>query len=106
MARRPAPCNSFTVNGTGTLDQSIKDKPGIVYAINLSWTGANVGDLIHIEDALSASAANRRVHSIRLDATTGKYNAVLPAVGEGCTTGIWLNAQLGGANIALNVDYD
>lgn len=106
MARRPQPCKSFTANGTGTLDQSIKDKPGIVYAINLSWTGATAGDLVHIEDATSASASNRKIHSIRLDAAAGKYNAVLPAVGEGADIGIWLNAQLSGANIAINVDYD
>lgn len=106
MARRPQPCLSFTANGTGLLDQAIKDKPGIVYAINVSWTGANVGDLIHIEDALSASPSNRKIHSIRLDAAAGHYNAILPAVGEGADIGIWLNAQLGGANVAINVDFD
>jgi hypothetical protein len=107
MARRPEPTKpGFVINGTGTLDQSIKDKPGIVYGINVSWTGATAGDLIHIEDALSASASNRRIHTIRIDAAAGKYNAVLPAVGVPAQTGIWLNAQLGGANVAINVDYD
>ena len=106
MARRPEPTNPWTKNGTGLEDQAVKDKPGIVYSIDISWTGAAAGDLIHIEDALSANAGNAKIHTIRLDAAVGKYNAALPSVGLRAAIGIWANLQLTGANIAINVGYD
>lgn len=65
-----------------------------------------MGDLIHIENALSADPANVKIHSIRLDTAAGKYNAKLPEVGLRAAIGIWLNAQLGGANVSINVGYD
>lgn len=106
MARRPAPVQSFNVSGTGVADQSIKDKPGILYAFNITWSGANVDDLIHIEDALEAAAANVKRFTFRFPTTAGSYSAVLPDVGYGFVTGIWANLQLAGAKISLNVGFD
>ena len=88
------------------MDQAIKDKPGILYSLNVSWTGATAGDVIHIEDALSANVANDKLYTVRIDATTGRHHAVLPSVGYQAVIGLWLNLQGSGGNFAINVGYD
>lgn len=106
MAGRPQGVQSFVVNGTGLADQAIKANPGKLYSVNISWTGANVGDVLHIEDALSADPANKKIHSIRMDTAAGSHNPALPAVGLEASIGLWLNLQASGGNFSINIGFD
>jgi hypothetical protein len=51
MARRPEGVQSFCNETQG--ESVIKEAPGILYAVNISWTGATAGDEIILRDGNS-----------------------------------------------------
>lgn len=105
MARRPKGVQTFQVNGTAIADQAIKATTGILYAVNLSWTGANVGDLIHIHDHASASSG-AKLFSFRVPTAAGSFAARFADVGKEALNGLFLNVQADAGNFDIVVDYD
>lgn len=104
MARRPAPVTSWVSEGVA--DQTVKDKPGILYAINLSWqTGITAGNRFVL---LDGGASGRKVFEFVFNATTGNFAAKLPDVGIPFTTDLYINFQ-GPSNddgVVVNLGYD
>jgi hypothetical protein len=108
MARRPAGVQTFTRNAAGLVDAVIKDAPGKLYSVNLSWTGATADDLIHINDCATVAAITdaNRIFTFRVPAATGTFGAVLPAVGKEALVGLVFNLQASGIKLAVDVGFD
>ena len=112
MASRPQGVQPKCIVGTSIEDQYIKSvegaaAPGILYSVNISWTGAAADDLIHIHDTSTASALDPKIFTFRIIAATGTFAAVLPAVGIQALKGIWLNMQTAGAGkFSMSFGFD
>src|SRR3990167_5382228 len=96
MASRPKGVQSFTATGTGVADQAIKSAVGILYAVNLSWSGADVGDVVHIHDG--TSTAGTKIFTFRIPTAAGSFAAHFAPVGKEALLGLYLNIQATGAN--------
>lgn len=113
MARRPQAVKSFTLVGTGLLDQYIKldgstPLPGNLYSCNLSWVGVTKTDLLHIHDtaAVGGDPAAAKILSFRFPTADGSYAFQLPSVGKEALLGMWLNLQLSGGSVNIDIGYD
>lgn len=86
----------------------IKENPGVLYSVNITWSGASVDDLIHIHDALAVAniTANNRIFTFRCPTAAGSFAAVLPAVGKEALIGLVINFQSSGAKWSVDVGYD
>lgn len=119
MARRPKGTQSFCFNSdaspAGLADQHLKTDgagspiPGILYSVNISWTGMTVDSTLRIHDtaqvAGDASATPKFV--FRFPTAAGSFSARLPDVGKEFLNGLWLNGQLAGAyKLDLDIGFD
>ena len=102
-------CITFVV-GVDTLDQHLSTDgpgnpiPGNLYSVNISWTGATVGDEIFIYDTATVAGdiTANKLFSFRIPTAAGSFPAGLPAVGKRAYKGMWLHPILGGG--AFNID--
>lgn len=109
MAQRPEGVQSFTAVGTAIPDQVIKAKPGILYSVNLSWTGATADDIINIHDcaAVADITAANRIFCFRIQSATGSFPATLPSVGLKGVFGLVLNTQaVAGSKLSIAIGFD
>lgn len=109
MAQRPEGVQAFTAIGTAIADQVIKAYPGILYSVNLSWTGATADDIINIHDcaAVADITAANRIFTFRIQSATGSFSAMLPAVGLKGVVGLVLNTQAaGGTKLSIAIGFD
>lgn len=110
----PRPCRSTTVVGTGPADQYLATDgagagiPGVLYSVNLSWTGAAADEMIHIHDTntVGGDASAAKIFSFRIQAATGQFAAVLPVGGLQAFKGLWLNVQTGGGKYNITIGWD
>ena len=108
MASRPQGVKSYNAVGTGLADAVVKAANGILYSVNISFTGATADDLIHVHNcaAVADITVANRIFSYRIPAAVGDFAASLPVVGIEADTGLVLNIQASGANWAISVGYD
>lgn len=83
-----------------TLDQHIcvdavgVATPGNLYSLNLSWSGATVGDEIFIYDDAAAVpnvTTAKKFLAFRVPTTAGSFAFALPAVGKRAYAGMFLH---------------
>ena len=117
MARRPKGTQVFTFDqasgGAGLSDQHLKTNgdspalgvPGILYSFEIQWSGMTAGSVIHIHDTSLAAgdATATKKYTFMFPTAAGSYAGKLPEVGIEFLNGLWLNAQLSGASIALSI---
>ena len=108
MAQRPSGVQSKCVIGAALLDQVIKATPGVLYSVNISWTGATADDLIHIHDCATVAeiTAANRIFTFRVTAAAGYFAAVLPVFGKAAASGLVLNIQASAAKFSIDIGFD
>ena len=108
MARRPQGTRSWVRNAAGLADAVIKAANGVLYSVNLSWTGATADDIISLHDCATVAEITdaNRIFTFRVPAATGTFAAVLPAVGKQFESGLVFNQQASGIKLGVAIGYD
>jgi hypothetical protein len=108
MARRPKGTQSWTRNGASLPDAVIKATPGVLYSVNLSWTGATADDIVSIHECATTAeiTAANRIFTFRVPAATGTFPAALPVVGKEASFGLCFNQQASAIKLGIEVGFD
>ena len=103
MARRPKGVQSAVI--IDKTDAIIKAGVGILYSVNLSWSGATVGDTVVIYDHASA-ASGTKLFSFYLPTTAGSFASSFPEVGKEALLGMFIDFTITGGTIHVDVGFD
>lgn len=79
--------------------------PGNLYSLNLSWSGATVGDMIYIWDSATKAAQGNKLFVFRVPTTAGSHSPTFPAVGKRAYNGMYLNCSLASGTFAIEGSY-
>lgn len=77
--------------------------PGNLYSVNLSWSGATVGDFIRIWDNANKTASGNLLFVFRVPTTAGSFAPVFPIMGKRAYNGMYLNCSLAGGTFAIDI---
>lgn len=90
------------------MDAVIKAAPGILYGVNLSWTGATADDIVSIHDCATVAEISdaNRIFTFRVPTAVGSFPAALPSVGKQATAGLVFNLQASAIKLAVDVSFD
>jgi len=103
MARRPKGVQSYV--NEAQVEAVIKENPGILYAVNISWSAGTIGDEVILRDGTGNT--DRIIFRFRAPTAAGSFAAALPEVGKEFLTGLYLDLQTtGGSVFRVCVDYD
>ena len=100
MANRPQPNLSKIMTGDG----EVKNRPGIVYSVHLSWAGATDGDIVALRDGGAEGEVKLRLN---VESTNGSREYTLGKYGVRFTTDIVYAETVAAANtVWTTVFYD
>lgn len=108
MARRPQGTKSWIKNTSGLPDAVIKAANGVLYSVNLSWTGATADDVVSLHDCATVAEITdaNRIFTFRVPTAVGSFPAALPTVGKEFLAGLVFNQQASGIKLGIDVSYD